>query len=85
MENLNNPILDHLVRTGFPQICELKYKFTEYSLNTTYSFKFENLAHFKEFLQQHQSIGIEETSLLENMLKDLNLKTDSFFFVNFFE
>ena len=85
MENTNNPVIDHLIRTAFPQISELNYKFTEYSLNSTYSFKFDNLAHFNEFLLQHQSIGTDEVSLLENMLKDINLKTDSFFFVNFYE
>lgn len=85
MENINNPIIDQIIGTAFPQISELKYKFTEYALNTTYSFKFENLAHFTEFLQQHQVIGADQKLLLENTLINLNLKTDSFFFVNFFE
>lgn len=85
MEDLNKPTLDQLIKTAFPQVNTLKYTFTEYSLNTTYSFKFDDLAHFIAFLKQNQNIGVQEIALLDNMLKDQNLKIDSFFFVNFFE
>ena len=84
MEDKNKPILDQLIRKAFPQINTLNYKITEYSLNTTFSFKFDNLAHFIEFLSQHQPIEQQETALLENVLKDLNLQPNSFFFVNFY-
>ena len=85
MEDINKPILDQLIHTAFAKICNLKYKITEYSLNTLFSFKFDNLDHFTEFLQQHQSVDEEEFLLLQNTLKDLNIKSDSFFYINFFE
>lgn len=85
MEDLNKTTLDQMIRTAFPQVKTMSYKITEYSLNTTFSFKFDNLAHFIEFLQQHQPISSDDTALLGNILKDLNLKMDSYFFVNFFE
>lgn len=85
MEDRNKPVLDQLIRKAFPQIQSYEYKITEYSLNTTFGFKFENLAHFAEFLQQHQSVNSEELALLENVLIDSNLQKDSFFYVNFFE
>lgn len=85
MEDINKPVIDQLIKKAFAQINTLKYNFTEYSLNTTYSFKFDNLPHFIEFLQQHQTVGEQEKMLLEKMLKDLNLQTHSYFFVNFYE
>ena len=85
MENLNKPILDQLIETAFPQLASLDYSFSEYSLNTSFSFKFDNLDHFVEFLKQHQTVEDEEVLLMENMLKDLNLRTHSYFFVNFYE
>lgn len=85
MEDKNKPILDQLIQKAFPQVNSLHYKITEYSLNTTFSFKFDNLAHFIEFLSQHQPIEQQETALLENVLKDLNLQPESFFFINFYE
>lgn len=85
MEDINKPILDQLIHTAFAQIGNLKYKITEYSLNTLFSFKFDNLDHFTEFLQQHQSVDEEEFLLLQNTLKDLNIKSDSFFYINFFD
>lgn len=85
MENLNKPILDQLIKTAFPQLSSFKYSFSEYSLNTSFSFKFDNLDHFIAFLKQHQPVRNEEILLLENVLKDLNLQTHSYFFVNFYE
>ncbi|WP_432672168.1 hypothetical protein [Flavobacterium sp. SM2513] len=85
MEDKNKPVLDQLIRKAFPQVSTLTYKITEYSLNTAFSFKFDNLEHFVEFLKQHQSIEEQETELLENTLKDLNLQTHSFFYINFYE
>jgi ABC-type ATPase with predicted acetyltransferase domain len=85
MEDKNKLVLDQLVRKAFPQVESYDYKITDYSLNTTFGFKFDNLAHFTEFLQQHQSIGVEELKFLKNVLKDLNLQHDSFFYVNFFK
>lgn len=85
MEDKNKPVIDHLIREAFPQVNSLIYKITEYSLNSTFSFKFDNLAHFVEFLSQHQPIEQQQIAILENTLKDLNLQTNSFFFVNFYE
>ncbi len=85
MEDKNKPILDQIIQTAFPQLSTLNYKITEYSLNTAFSFKFDNLNHFIEFLKQHQSIEEQETELLENTLKDVNLQPTSFFYINFFK
>ena len=85
MEDKKKPILDLLIKNAFTQISSLNYKFTEYSLNTAFSFKFDNLAHFIEFLKQHQSVEEQETEFLENTLKDLNLQPQSFFYINFYE
>lgn len=85
MEDLNKPILDQIIQKGFPQVEELDYKFTEYSLNSDFSFKFESLQHFVAFLQQKAEISDEQITLLETALKDVNLDIHSFFFVNFFE
>ena len=85
MEDRNKPVLDQLIRKAFPQVQSYEYKITEYSLNTTFGFKFDNLAHFAEFLQQHQPVSSEELALLENVLIELNFKEDSFFYINFFE
>ena len=85
MEDINKPVLDQIIRKAFPQVSTLNYKITEYSLNTAFSFKFDNLAHFIEFLKQHLPVEEQETELLENTLKDLNLQTHSFFYINFYE
>lgn len=85
MEDKNKPVLDQLIRNAFTQINTLNFKFTDYSLNTAFSFKFDNLSHFVEYLKQHQTIETQETTLLENALKDLNLKPDAYFYINFFE
>lgn len=85
MEDKNKPIVDQIIHTAFPQLSTLNYKITEYSLNSDFSFKFDNLSHFIEFLKQHQSIEELETELLENTLKEFNLQPTSFFYINFFE
>lgn len=85
MEDKNKPILDQLIQKAFPQISQLNYKITEYSLNSAFSFKFDNLDHFVVFLDKNQSIEAQHLDLLKNTLKDLNLRTNSFFYINFFE
>lgn len=85
MEDKNKPVLDQLIRNAFTQINTLNYKFTDYSLNTAFSFKFDNLSHFVEYLSQYQTIGNPESTLLENALKDLNLNCNSYFYINFYE
>ena len=85
MEDKNKPVLDQLIRNAFTQINFLNYKFTDYSLNTAFSFKFDNLSHFVEYLSQYQTIGTPESTLLENALKDLNLNCNSYFYINFYE
>lgn len=85
MEDKNKPVADHLIHKAFDQLQHLQYKITEYSLNSMYSFKFDNLSHFVEFLGQHQDVDDSQGELLENMFKDLNLESNSFFYVNFFE
>ena len=85
MNDINKPILNQLIRSAFPQVGQLSYKITDYSLNTTFSFKFDSLAHFIAFLQEHHTVSEQENLLLQNTLKDLNLETNSFFYINFFE
>ncbi len=85
MEAKNKTLLDQIIQIAFPQLKTLNYKITEYSLNSNFSFKFDNLSHFIEFLKQHQSIEEQEVILLENTLNDVNLQPTSFFYINFFE
>ena len=83
MEDLNKPILDQIIREGFPQMGDLDYKFTAFSLNSDFSFKFDNLQHFITFLKQKAPISEEHSTLIKTALKDLNLQLDSYFFINF--
>ncbi len=85
MEDRNKTLLDEILYTAFQQLHGLNYKITEYSLNSAFSFKFENLSHFIEFLKQNEPINNDKQAFLEIMMNDLNLKLDSFFYVNFFE
>ena len=85
MPNLHPITLDELIRKGFPQVKDLSYKFTTYSLNSPFSFKFESLSHFIVFLKEHQNMDEPERLLLENFFKELHLPTQTFFYVNFFD
>lgn len=85
MEDINKPVLDQVIRKGFPQLNELQYKFTEYSLNSEFSFKFDNLLHFVAFLKQKNEVSAQEITLLSTVLKDVNLEPSSYFFINFYE
>jgi hypothetical protein len=58
------------------------YSFTPYSLNTSLSFKFENLAEFILFLNIDKKDKIEK---VQSMLTDAGLEPDRFFFVNFYK
>ncbi len=87
-------ITQALVREGFQSLTQstgrqgkpLDFKITPYSLNTTLSFKFDNLAHFVEFLKMHDIENIEEkTAALQTTLNELALDPTEFFYVNFFE
>jgi hypothetical protein len=53
MEDKNKPVLDQLVQNTFKKLHHLEYKITEYSLNNPFSFKFDNLSQFIEFLGKH--------------------------------
>ena len=53
MEDKNKPVLDQLVQNTFKKLHHLEYKITEYSLNNPFSFKFDNLSQFIEFLRKH--------------------------------
>lgn len=85
MEDKNKPILDELIKNAFPQVRFSSYKITQYSLNTKFSFKFDSLAHFTDFLHQHQSLSEENRELLGQLIQDSNIEPDSFFYINFFE
>ncbi len=82
-------IIEALSKAGFVDSTEethsrkLDFKITEYNLNTDLSFKFDNVADFKEFLKSQNSQINEER--IENALTDLNIDTNSFFYVNFFD
>lgn len=85
MEDLNKPVLDRLIHNGFSQLTEYEYKFTEYSLNSIFSFKFDNLNHFISFLELDAETDTQEITLLEKMFKDLGLDPNSFFYINFYD
>ena len=87
-------ITESLIREGFHELTEKKeqdgkpldFKITPYSLNTKLSFKFDNLAHFIEFLRLHDVAWIEEKNgALQATLTELGLDPNEFFYVNFFE
>ncbi|WP_396178036.1 hypothetical protein [Flavobacterium sp.] len=85
MEDKNKPVLDSLIRNGFPQLTEMDYKFTEYSLNSTFSFKFDSLNHFISFLELEAETNTQEIALLEKTFIDLGLDLNSFFYINFYD
>ena len=86
-------IMSDLISEGFHQLPngnnkkgkELDFNITNYSLNTKLSFKFDNIAHFLEFLKLSQSVGDEKTKVIEATMLELNIKPTDFFYVNFFE
>ncbi len=86
-------IISNLVDEGFHQLPsgnnknnkKLDFKITNYSLNTKLSFKFDNLAHFLEFLKLSQPVTIEQQKIIEASLLELSLEPNDFFYVNFFE
>ena len=85
MLEINRPFLDLIIGNSFPQITHLNYKFTDYSLNTELSFKFDNLPHLFEFIEQNYMLKNDEKQLLKNVLKELHLKEDEFFYINFYK
>ena len=89
MNNRYDSIIEALSKAGFVKstadtpIRELDFKITEYNLNTGLSFKFENVSDFKDFLHSQSSTVDEER--VDNTLNDLNIDSNHFFYVNFFE
>lgn len=87
-------IVDALIKEGFQSLTDAKeeegrpldYKISAYSLNTSLSFKFNNLAHFIEFLKLHRMSDLtEKSTLLQTTLMELSIDPNNFFYVNFFE
>lgn len=94
MKDEFKPVFDALIKEGFHQLPDTKpgtgkpydFKITHYSLNTSLSFKFENLAHFTEFLKLSGSLPTEEQSnLINTTFTELGINPDDFFYVNFYE
>ncbi len=95
MVNYNfKSILDTLIKEGFQTLIDKKeqqgrpldFKITPYSLNTSMSFKFDNLDHFLAFLKLHHAYHLEEKSaVLQTTLLELSIDSNDFFYVNFFE
>jgi len=88
------PMLDAMISEGFYQLPDTNpktgkpfdYKITPYSLNTKLSFRFENLDHFLEFLKRGDWNPTEDNvTVLHATFMELGLKTNEFFYVNFFE
>ncbi|HOZ74216.1 MAG TPA: hypothetical protein PLS51_03960 [Flavobacterium sp.] len=86
-------ITDALILEGFPELTDkiasrgqkLDYNLTPYSLNTKLSFRFDNLAHFIEFLNLHNPDDVsDKQALLKATLMELDLDPEGFFWVNFF-
>ncbi|OYU81419.1 MAG: hypothetical protein CFE23_04855 [Flavobacterium sp. BFFFF1] len=86
-------VFDALIKAGFHQLPEknpgtgkpFDFKITPYSLNTTLSFKFENLEHFTEFLKRAGVDVGNQLLLLTNTFVELGLDPAQFFYVNFYE
>lgn len=87
-------IIDTMMKEGFNQLPDkspetgrpYEYKITPYSLNTTLSFKFDNLDHFVEFLKHSKAdTSPEKLALISTTLIELGLDPNQFFYVNFFE
>ena len=91
MKDSFRPISDALTKAGFRGLenaagKSLDFKFTPYSLNTSLSFRFENLEEFIEFLSFSGSeISEERNRLINNAFLELGLNPKEFFYVNFFE
>jgi len=85
MEDLNKPVLDQLIHKGFSQLTDYEYKFTEYSLNSTFSFKFDHLNHFIAYLELDFESEKQEITLLEKMFTDLGLDPNKYFYINFYD
>lgn len=88
------PVFDALIKEGFHQLPDTKpgtgkpydFKITPYSLNTQLSFKFENLAHFIEFLKLSGNNASEEKlTVVNNTFTELGINPSDFFYVNFYE
>lgn len=93
MHDSFRPIIASLIDEGFHHLSsgenksgkKLDFNITNYSLNTKLSFKFENLAHFIEFLKLSQPLDDQQQKIIEASLLELNLQPHDFFYVNFFE
>lgn len=64
-------------------IHDVEYSFTPYSLNTSLSFKFQNLEVFLGFLGLEQDTTQSEA--INQKLTDAGLNPETFFFVNFYK
>lgn len=85
-------IANALIDAGFKPSIEhaagkpLAFKFTPYSLNSSLSFRFENLKEFCEFLEESgHDVPKKEHAAIKAALLELGLAPDEFFYVNFFE
>lgn len=77
-------ISDAFIEAGI-EIKKVEFKITEYSLNTSLSFKFENLDEFFEFLQLSIPADDEKKERITLMLVDEGIDPKDFFYVNFYK
>jgi hypothetical protein len=91
MKETFQAVADALSKAGFKAPLEnaagkaLDYKITPYSLNTSLSFRFDNLEEFADFLNVSGHVTPEKTTLITTAFVELGLNPRDFFYVNFFE
>ncbi len=93
-DNYKN-IVDALIKEGFIESethvknlgSKLDFKITQYSLNTSLSFKFHNSEEFISFLNfsSPEELDREKISLINASIMEQGLNPNDFFYVNFYK
>lgn len=66
-------------------VATAEYSITEYSLNTSLSFRFENIHEFLKFLDINDRAHERKAEEISTMLINSAINPESFFYVNFYE
>lgn len=76
-------ILESFEEAGIA-LSNAEFSITEYSLNTSLSFRFENLDELLDFLHINESADNERVEKIHNALVEAGVDADNFFYVNFY-
>jgi hypothetical protein len=84
MNNNFSAIQDAFENAGI-EVANAEFSFTAYSLNTSLSFKFENISEFTAFLDLNAPKDASKIERILVMLTDAGLDPNTFFYVNFYK